>query len=147
MSKKKKKHKNDPMAKPAWHHALHEETKHSLWAVFSFVVALILILAYFGKAGAIGGAVQGFLVFLFGKAFFAIPIVFFIAGIAFLRATARRVVGSTLIGGILFLVGTLGLFDIIIARYAGGYAGFVFAYPLLKAFDYWSSIVILCAVL
>lgn len=153
MSKKKKKHKNDQSAKPAWHHALNEETKHSLWAIFSFVVAAILTLAYFGKAGTVGGAVQGFLVLLFGKAFFAIPVVFFIAGIAFFRAIARRVVGSTLIGGILFLIGILGLFYVIFERYStsgyewGGYVGLVVSYPIFKAFDYWPTIVILCAVL
>ncbi len=147
MSKKKKKHKNEANNKLTWHHALHEETKHSLWAIFSFVMVAILTLAYFGKAGAVGGAVQRFLVILFGKAFFAIQIVFFVAGISFLRATAKRVVRSTLIGGILFLIGTLGLFDVLIERYAGGYAGFIVAYPLLKAFDYWPSVVILSAVL
>src|SRR3989344_6203812 len=117
MSKKKKKHKNDPMAKPAWHHSLHEETKHSLWAIFSFVIGVILILSYIGKAGPVGGAAYKFLVLLFGKdAFFAVPIVFFIAGISFLRATTQRIVMRMLIGGILFLIGTLGLFDVIIGH-------------------------------
>ncbi len=146
MAKKKKKQSSSPSnSKPAWHEALDQETKHSLWAIFSFCVGVILTLAYFGKAGAVGNGLQHFLAAMLGKAFFVMPMVCFVAGIAFLRSSARRVVGTTLIGGLLFLIGSLGLFDVILGRYEGGYAGFVVAYPLLKAFDYWPSVIILGA--
>src|SRR3989344_5682746 len=146
MAKKKKKQNGAP-SRPAWHEALHEETKHSLWAIFSIVIGVILSLAYFGKAGAVGGFVQKTLWALFGKAFFLISLVCFVAGIAFLKATAQRVVGSTLIGGAIFLIGSLGLFDVVFGSYEAGYVGFIIAYPLLKFFDFWASVVILSALL
>jgi len=73
MSKKKKnrgkngnKETNKPNSDP-WHKSLKPETKNSLWAVFSFAVAVLFTLAYFGKAGLVGATIQKSLEVTFGK--------------------------------------------------------------------------------
>lgn len=146
MAKKQKKNKHSESEKSAWHKHLPQETKHSLWALFSFVIAILLGLAYFGKAGAVGNALQYTLELLFGKAFFIVPAVFLLAGIAFIKASERPVVASTLIGACLLLLSLLGLFDVLGGgSHQAGYIGFFAAYPLFKFFDFWASIVIFSA--
>ncbi|KKS96404.1 MAG: translocase FtsK protein [Candidatus Giovannonibacteria bacterium GW2011_GWA1_43_15] len=130
-----------------WHQNLRPETKHSLWAVLSFLVAVILALAYFGKAGLIGNAIQKTLLLVFGKGFFLVSLAFFLAGLSFLFALGNHLLITTVLGGILFLISSLGLADILFGKYTGGYVGFLFSYPFLKLFDFWASLIIFSALL
>ena len=131
----------------AWHANLRPETKHSLWAILSFLVAVILALAYFGKAGLIGNAIQKTLLLVFGKGFFLVSLAFFLAGLSFLFALGNHLLITTVLGGILFLISSLGLADILFGKYTGGYVGFLFSYPFLKLFDFWASLIIFSALL
>lgn len=149
MSKKKKnrgkngnKETNKPNSDP-WHKSLKPETKNSLWAVFSFAVAVLFTLAYFGKAGLVGATIQKSLEVTFGKGFFLVPLAFFLGGFSFLFAFGNHLVATTVIGGTLFLLSSLGIADIIFGEYTGGYLGFFSSYPFLRFFDYWASLVIL----
>ena len=151
MSKKKKnrgkngnKEANKPNSDP-WHKSLKPETKNSLWAVFSFAIALLFALAYFGKAGLVGAALQRFLEATFGSGFFLVPLAFFLGGFSFLFAFGNHLVATTAIGGALFLLSSLGIADIVFGEYTGGYLGFFASYPFLRFFDFWASLVILLA--
>jgi len=108
---------------------------------------VILALAYFGKAGLIGNAIQKTLLLVFGKGFFLVSLAFFLAGLSFLFALGNHLLITTVLGGILFLISSLGLADILFGKYTGGYVGFLFSYPFLKLFDFWASLIIFSALL
>ncbi|OGF58211.1 hypothetical protein A3B05_03640 [Candidatus Giovannonibacteria bacterium RIFCSPLOWO2_01_FULL_43_160] len=106
-----------------------------------------MALAYFGKAGLIGNAIQKTLLLVFGKGFFLVSLAFFLAGLSFLFALGNHLLITTVLGGILFLISSLGLADILFGKYTGGYVGFLFSYPFLKLFDFWASLIIFSALL
>ena len=143
MSKKKKdKNKN---GKSKWHEGIGQETKQSIFAVFSFAAAFLLTLAAFGKAGPVGNGLQGIFEILFGKAFFLVPLVFLFGGFSFLFAFRRNFVWATTIGAVLFLISTLGIADLAFRDMAAGYVGFGASYLFLKLFDFWAALIILLA--
>ncbi len=144
---RKKKNQGKEATKPSWHENLKPETRHSLWAVLCFTVSLILALAYFGEAGFVGKAIQKSLQLVFGKGFFLVPLTFFLSGLSFLLALGNHLVLTTLIGGLLFLISSLGLSDILFGEYTGGYIGFLASYPFLKLFDFWASLIVFIALL
>lgn len=147
--KNKVQDKNPKPEKPSekWHQSLKPETKHSLWAVLSFAVAVVLTLAYFGKAGLAGEAMKKALDLVFGKGFFLVPTAFLLAGFSFLFALGNHIFITTFIGSALFLLSSLGLADILFGEYTGGFVGFAVAYPFLKLFDFWASFVIIIVLL
>ncbi|MDP3935238.1 MAG: DNA translocase FtsK [Candidatus Giovannonibacteria bacterium] len=147
MAKKKRNNGKGGAGVGAWHQNLRPETKHSLWAVLSFLAAVLLALAYFGKAGLVGNAIQKTLLLVFGKGFFLVSLAFFLAGLSFLFALGNHLFITTIFGGILFLISSLGLADILFGAYTGGYVGFLFSYPFLKLFDFWASLIIFSALL
>lgn len=143
MARKKKKKNIEK-----WHSDLHLETKQSILAVLSFALAFIFTLAAFGRAGLVGDTSYKIFETLFGKAFFLIPLVFFLAGISFLISIKKRVFGATIIGGIILLLSSLGAIDVILEQEkAAGYIGFLASYPLLKLFDFWATLIILSALI
>lgn len=143
MSKKSKKNNK----KPSWYENLHSDTKHSIWAIFSFALALVLTLAYFGNAGLVGEAAQGALELIFGNGFFLAPLMLFILGLSFLFISRTNFVAATLLGGMLFLGSSLGLADILMGERTGGFVGYFISYPLLTFFDFWASLVVFVALL
>ena len=142
---KKKKQKNNHTQRSSWYDDLRPETRHSVLAVFSFAVGAVILLAYFGNAGVIGNMTNRLFTALFGNAFLLVPLMFFIVGIGLLRALRPRLVMTTLVGGAMVLLAVLGAVDAISGEATAGYVGFFFAYPLLRFFDFWASIVLLSA--
>ena len=119
---------------------LSKEAEHTVTAVIFFLSALFLILAYFGIAGIAGDISYGFLSKLFGAGFFLFPLVFILLGIALLKAVTPRFISSAISGGILFLLSSLGLLDLIFRErtgeeVTGGLVGKFFAMPFIKLFD------------
>ena len=147
MAKKKRSDWKSGAGIGAWHQNLRPETKHSLWAVLSFLAAVLLALAYFGKAGLVGDAIQKTLLLVFGKGFFLVSLAFLLAGLSFLFALGNHLLITTILGGVLFLISSLGLSDILFGAYTGGYVGFLFSFPFLKLFDFWASLIIFSALL
>ncbi len=140
-NKEQEKKSKDEVPKEKWHQSLKPETKHSLWAVLSFAVALILTLAYFGEAGLAGEAIKKSLNMVFGKGFFLVLSVFTLAAPSFLFAFGNHLFATTAIGAVMFLLSSLGLADIVFGEYTGGYIGYFISYPFLKLFDFWASLV------
>ncbi|MDP3784986.1 MAG: DNA translocase FtsK 4TM domain-containing protein [bacterium] len=148
MARKKNKKENSSR----WHDGLKPETKQSIFAIVSFALALLFTLAAFGEAGLVGGKVQKLFELLFGKAFFLVPLVFFLAGLSFLFSLRKHFVLATLIGAVLFLLASLGLADLVFGDIgpstgpsAGGWLGFLASFPFLKLFDFWAALVLLLA--
>ena len=147
MSKKKKNNKEAKPKRQKWHADLKPETKNSIWAILSFAICLILALAHFDKAGLVGTLTQKTLSLLFGKVFWIASIAFFLAGLSFLLSLGSRLVLTTIVGGALFLISSLGLTDVIFGEYTAGYVGFLASYTFLKSFDFLASLIIFITLL
>lgn len=145
MANKNKKNSRKEEPKKKWHHNLKDETKHSIMAIFMFVIALFLILSSFGKAGIIGDSVHSVLQTLFGAGFFLVPTVFFLAAIPLVSSLRAHLLSNTAIGITLFLVSGLGAAEVMFGEKAGGYVGYAVSWPLMKFFDFWVSLAVLTA--
>ena len=141
----RKRNKNKREDKSRWHDGLKPETKQSVFAIVSFALALLFTLAAFGKAGLVGAGLQRGFELLFGKAFFLVPLVFFLAGFSFFFSLRKHFVLATLIGGILFLLSALGIADLALGERSGGWLGFLASFAFLKLFEFWASLVLLSA--
>jgi len=141
-----KKGKNNNKTK--WHSGIKDETKHSILAIISFVLALFFTLSAIGKAGVVGDSVFKFFEFLFGGGFFLLPISFFLTGISFLASFRPNFMLATLISSATFFISSLGLTDIILRDgESGGFVGKIISFPLMRFFDFWVSFIILFAIL
>lgn len=126
---------------------LHDGAKKSMGAIVAFLLSIFFVLAAFGKAGVIGAWAYHFLQYLFGGAFFLVPLTFLAVGFSFIFAFHRRLLFNTLAGGGLFFVGGLGLAALFFGAEGGGAAGQLAAAPLLRLFDFWATLLVLVALL
>ncbi len=124
---------------------LKEETKHWMLSIVSFFVAILFIVAPFGKAGVVGNTIFGWLDTLFGIGYAMVPFVAIVLGVSFFRNSRPRFVLMTSIGGTLLLASGLGILAIMGGETTGGIVGNIIASPLLSLFDVWISIVFLFA--
>ena len=156
MSKKKK---DDLGKKIHFWNSLGNETVHAILAIFSFLIALVSLLAAFhygsGKdmAGPIGGWAFDFLTKAFGVGYFLIPIVATLLGIAFVGGEVeKRFDKVKAVGGLIFFLSGLGLIYLIGLTYIqpgnllGGHVGAWIAMPLVKIVDVWATALILLAI-
>jgi len=126
---------------------LKEETIHAVFAVLSFIIAILFVLAAFGKGGMAGNAVFRSLSFLFGVGYYLLPALFLMLGISYVRSVRPNLGTMHLVGSFLFLISGLGLIDIGLGEDAGGVVGGLVAYPLLRLIDLYASVVVLSGVL
>jgi S-DNA-T family DNA segregation ATPase FtsK/SpoIIIE len=131
--------------------ALKDETKYAIIAIAFWVLSAFLVLSYYNTAGVAGDFTYGLLGKLFGTGYFLFPIVSFLLGLAFIRAIKPKLVSVTLGGGILFLISTLAITDIIfrertLGEITGGTIGYLVSVPFLKLFDSALSIIALGAI-
>jgi len=128
-----------------------QETKNSIWGIGSFILAVLSILSFVGKAGVAG---EGFNIFarsLFGWGFFLVPVAFSLLGFSFIKSISRKIYHSAVFGTLLFVGSILatfyifgnGNFDIRVAQ--GGYLGVILGAPLLSSVGFGASLIILIA--
>ncbi len=132
-----------------WHDDLEPQTKKSIFAVALFTLVLITILAYWGRAGFLGKMIFQGLTLAVGKAYFLVPVTFFITGSSLLFSVRRparqaggRLLATSIIGGALFFVSGLALVELFFREKTGGWIGFAANWPLEKIFDFWAALVI-----
>ncbi len=101
---------------------LHPDTKRSIWFVVLFGLAVIFTLAATGEAGPLGAAFYGLFEKLFGWGYWLLPALSLLIGFTFLAADKNKLLGPTLIGGIIFILSALGFIDIV-SPGNGGLAG------------------------
>lgn len=104
---------------------LHPDTKNSIWAISFICAAIILVLAGFAKAGPAGAAIYRGLEALFGWGYFILPTTLFFTAIIFLFAGRKRILTTTLLGGLLLMLSFLGLIELSSAG-KGGWLGLIF---------------------
>jgi S-DNA-T family DNA segregation ATPase FtsK/SpoIIIE len=128
--------------------SLKDETKHGIYAVISFVLALFFILAAFNGGGRAGIFFYSLFAFLFGVGYVLVPILCIMLGISFVRSVRPNVGWSHTLSSLIFLLSCLGLIDIASgSKHVGGYIGKIAAFPFLKLFDVYTSILFLGALL
>ncbi|MDP2648110.1 MAG: DNA translocase FtsK 4TM domain-containing protein, partial [Candidatus Yanofskybacteria bacterium] len=152
----KKKRKNNALeAKENWadRFDISQETKNSIFGLFSFLAAVISILAFAGKAGTAGDALNSASRALFGWGFFLIPIAFGLLSFAFIRSISRKIYTSAVLGTSIFVLASLAVFYILGGGefeerlLQGGYLGVVFGYPLRSMLGFTASFIILIALM
>jgi S-DNA-T family DNA segregation ATPase FtsK/SpoIIIE len=128
--------------------SLKDETKHGIYAVISFVLALFFILSAFHGGGRAGVFFYSLFAFLFGIGYVLVPILCIMLGVSFVGSVRPNVGWSHTLSSILFLASCLGLIDIASGtRHLGGYVGKIATFPFLKLFDVYTSILFLGALL
>ncbi len=130
-----------------------QETKNSIYGIGSFMLAVISILSFVGKAGWAG---EGFNIFahsLFGWGFFIVPVAFVILGLSFIKSISRNIYHSAVFGTLLFVGSILGIFYVFgngnfdTRLVQGGYLGVVLGAPLLSSVGFGASLIILIALI
>ena len=126
---------------------LKTETKHGIWAVVFFVLALVLFMASFGMAGVAGGFFYKILHYLLGVGYVLLPTLFLLLGISFLNSGRPNIGWTRTISSFLFLLSGLGMIDIASSEHSGGFLGKILAIPLVSLFDIYASVIFLGALL
>ncbi len=91
---------------------LHPETKKSIWIVVFTALAVILLLAAWGVAGPWGNGIYKFFDMLFGWGYYLLPIMSLLIAFTLLTSDAKKFLGTSLIGGVVFILAALGFIDI-----------------------------------
>ena len=130
-----------------------QETKNSIWGVLAFILAIVSLLSFVGKAGTAGEIFKAVSTSLFGWGFFIVPISLLLLSIAFIKSISREIYTSAILGTALFVLAFLGIFfvvgnsDFSVRVQQGGYFGVVLGYPLFHLLGFAASMIILLATL
>ena len=122
------------------------ETKQAVFGIIFFVLATLSILSSFHKSGVVGNKIYDALAKLLGIGYFLIPFLFLLLGISFLRSKNRKLGWLKILGILIFLISGLGAIGVVWSN-KGGLIGNFISSPLLKLFDFYTSIIILIALL
>ena len=137
--------------KPGLWGGLREETRNSIIGIMLIIIAVILLVAAFGRGGALGGNIYDAVHFLFGIGYYVIPLLFVLLGINFFRAGGHNFTTPALIAGPFFLISTLGLFALMDSTSGttglGGFIGYYIMTPTVYLFAPLLAGVILGAIL
>ena len=143
---KKKKSKNNKGAvakeKKSSRFALPEEIKRYIWGVLFFLLAIILILSFFEKAGVMGRAISFILNHLIGKLIYLLPVILVISGLVFFLTHYKKFLGGVLLAALLLVLGGSGILENWKSgEKLGGYFGYL-AGPLFQLFGFWVTQII-----
>ena len=126
---------------------LKTETKHGIWAILFFVLALFLLMSMFSGAGRAGNFVYDFLNYFLGIGYILLPLLFVLLGSSFLKSETPNIGWTRALSGTMFLLSGLGMIDIVSLEHSGGFLGRILSTPLIALFDVYASIVFLGAIL
>ena len=131
--------------------ALPQEIKQMIFGVVLILLAVLVGLSFFDKAGKGGKYFMEGSIFLLGKTVFLIPLIFILGGIILLTFRKEReffkkearvswpVILAVFLS-ILGVTGILGIFSPELRR--GGWLGFLISWPLLKFLGFWATQII-----
>ncbi len=151
-NKKPKKRKSEeengrPEDRGAWYSDIHPDVKKSAAAILFFIATALFVLSFIGEGGRAGAALYRVLSFLLGRGYFFAPLTVFFVGVSYLFSERPRIIGTSLAGGVLFLLTNLAILHILFSEGTGGLLGSILASPLLSFFDFWASMTILAGFL
>ena len=153
---KKEKKKTEKKVRKIDHFTLPEETKRVIFGILTILASVITALSFFDKAGEAGEIFMKSSRALIGESVFVIPLILFLAGIAFLNIKntnnffeKRKNISWPIILSVLILIfgfsGILGTFDFQLKR--GGFIGYILSWPILKYFGVLAGRIIFLAFL
>ena len=123
------------------------ETKHGIWAVVLFVVALFLFLSAFGAAGVAGAFVYKILYYLLGVGYILLPTLLMLVGYSFVHSKMPNIGMTRTLSSTAFLLSGLGIVNIASTNNSGGILGRIMSGPLVKLFDVYATIFFLGGIL
>ncbi|MCC6934589.1 MAG: DNA translocase FtsK 4TM domain-containing protein [Candidatus Yanofskybacteria bacterium] len=147
--KRSKKRDEDDSGESSLSLGISQETRNSIAGIFCFLVVIVSILAFVGKAGSAGVYFDLAARSLFGWGFFIVPVAFAMLGVAFIKSIHRKVALSAMFGTLLFVLAVLGVFysvgegDAAQRIVQGGYLGVALGWPLLSFIGFWAALVVL----
>ncbi len=125
---------------------LEKETRNGIWSVVFFVLAVFFLIAKAGKAGMVGNGVSSVTTNLLGVGFYLVPLVLILVASAFIKPLTQELKRIRLFGGVLFFLSGLTLIGVFNIE-KGGIIGGKLATWLQLLFDFWGSVIVLCALL
>ncbi|MFC1629823.1 DNA translocase FtsK [Patescibacteria group bacterium] len=125
---------------------LPSEIKKWIGGVLMILIAIILALAFFGRAGVAGKFLMNGLLFLIGKTTFIIPLILVFWGLVFFITHYKRFLWPLFLASLVLILGISGTLETLnISKEAGGYLGSLLVWPLLKLFGLWVTRIIFLA--
>jgi len=134
------------------HFSLPEKTKRYLFSSLAFLLAIIFLFSFSGRAGAIGNSLKSIFDALIGNVIYIIPIISIIFGIVLLKGDEafKENKNSLIVSTILLILSISGIFGLLelkdnadlVKEFVwshignGGWIGYAISWPLLKGFDY-----------
>ena len=135
--KKKNSRESLNKEKPPFDLNLSHEIRRSVFGILIILLAIIIGLSFFDKAGTAGGYLKEALSFLFGRIMFGVPISLILFSIVFFRTNYKKFLSPTILAILILLLGFSGIFatfDSDSKVLAGGFLGHVLTWPFLKFF-------------
>lgn len=151
--KKKDKYEEKSRKEQVSRFDISQETKNSIWGIGSFILAILAILSFVGKAGVAGEGFDIFARSLFGWGFFIVPVALILLGLSFIKSISRNIYHSAVFGTLLFVTSILGTFYIFgggnfdTRLIQGGYLGVILGAPLLSSVGFGASLIILISLI
>ncbi len=137
MRKKNKKNQKRPreLVEKLSIFSLPEETKKWIFGVVVFIVAIIVALSFFDRAGVAGKAIISGLTFLIGKGVFITPLILVVGGLVFFNTKYEKFLGPAILAIFIEIVGISGILESFSPGVKqGGLIGYAFTWPFLKFF-------------
>jgi len=144
---KKEKRKQKFYKSTLFENRLKTETRHGIWAILFFALAVFLLMSMFSSAGKAGDFVYEFLNYFLGIGYILFPLLFVLLGSSFLKSEAPDIGWARAISGTMFLLSGLGMIDVVSLEHSGGFLGRILSTPLVSLFDVYASIIFLGAIL
>ncbi len=141
---KKKQRKNSKKRQEEKRPLLPAKVKQWIFGIVMCLLAVIVSLAFFDLAGIGGRVLKTAFIFLIGKTIFLLPLIFLLGAIGFFTSSRRLLIVLAMLILILGISGVLECLNQEIRQ--GGLLGQLIAWPLLKGFGFWVSLIIFVAI-
>ncbi len=138
---------------------LPEDIKKKIYGIIMFLIAVIVSLSFFHKAGNGGEFLMKSSIFLIGKAVFILPLLFILGGLVFFfhkKKDTKFKKNNTnkliIIGIFLAVIGITGMLETLYsnefnAKEFGGLLGYLISYPFISIFGIWGAGAVFTAVI
>lgn len=138
---------------------LPEEIKKKIYGIIMFLIAVIVSLSFFHKAGNGGEFLMKAGIYLIGKAVFILPLLFIVGGLVFFfyKKTDKKFRKNnsnklTMVGIFLAIIGITGMLETLYSnsiqtKEFGGLLGYLISYPFISIFGIWGAGAVFMAVI